>query len=931
MNELYNQSLTYHQRAIKFVSNLTLEEKQSQYCNLMDELPRFDLEPFFIWNEAAHGVVDAYPTTSFPASVAMGATWNPKLMYFVSKAISDEARALKNLKNKQVFYFSPVVEPIKDQRWGRNAESFSEDPVLSAEMGAAFVKGMIGNDKHFKTISTLKHFFANNSEIDRHTGSANISPKEIREYYIYPYEKIIKNYPLPSIMTSYNAVNGVPSSASRYYLNTVLRKQFGFKGYVVSDADAVRDMYLNHHYVDNEFEAVATALKAGVDVENGNYGKCFVKEAIEKGLVDESYLDQALVNIFETRLKTGEFDTGFDLENSYYNANIIESQEHLFLAEQAASEAIVLLKNDCLLPLDASKKQTVALIGPQSNYCELGGYSGSPSEEYRVSPLQGFEKYLNNYNDCQVELVQDIGAKVGNPNDLFKLHWFKITNDINESSKYFARDVSEVSADRIQTSLFPPDETYRLMHMNDGDWVKFHNVDLTGAKLIEFDIMALDNDGGVVEVHSDTPDGNLLAEIIVPPTPLPAPPDETTHSSGANLENPFANIKTITANINQFGDKGEHDVYLVFRSKEIDDVREQAVNMAKMSDIAIVFVGTNEKTAGEERDLESLDLPGAQLKLIKEIQKVNDNVVVVIQSMSGMNIESILPDSKACLWSGYNGERQGDALAKIIFGDINPSGHLNFTWYKDDKVLPHISEYSLTKKGAERTYWYDQDQPLFEFGYGLSYSEFQYSNYVLNKHIVGNQDKLIIEFDAENVSNQDAMQVFQVYVKFKNSDNHPSKLKSFSKILLPANQTSHCYLTLDTNELWVWNEKKECKEWPVGDYEVMLATSCSNILNTWTVQLVDIAGTRVERVNIDQDKLILSVHDKLELVPSITFNDDSILYPSVKDYDYKNICNGDIIFDEVTNAIIIEPKASGFISGEISYGQCSVTFDALVI
>ena len=268
-----NTSYSFEERAVDLVSRLTLEEKQSLLGNNMAAIPRLGIKGYNVWSEALHGVLSgANPAvgiqgpTSFPNSVATGSSWDPALLEREASMIADEARAIFQTGTKGLTFWSPVVEPVRDPRWGRTGESYGEDPFLAARMSSGFVRGLMGPDaKYMKAVPTAKHFFANNSEFNRHVGSADTDSRDIREYYLYPYKELIENDALPSIMTAYSAVNHEPVSASPFYVDTVARRTYGLKGYVPGDCAAIEDIYTGHYYVEPAEEATREGLLAGVD------------------------------------------------------------------------------------------------------------------------------------------------------------------------------------------------------------------------------------------------------------------------------------------------------------------------------------------------------------------------------------------------------------------------------------------------------------------------------------------------------------------------------------------------------------------------------------------------------------------------------------------------------------------------------------------
>jgi beta-glucosidase len=375
-------------RVRALVAQMTYAEKIVQLQNTVPAIPRLGLAGYQYWNEGLHGVL-TNGATSFPQAIALASTWDPNLLHRVASAISDEARGFNVKSGTGLTYWSPVINMLRDPRWGRFEESYSEDPFLMARMGVAFVKGLQGDDpKYLKAVATPKHFAGNNSEYNRHNGSSEIDEQLLHEYYLPAFEATVVEAGAFSVMSAYNRVNGVPSAANPLLLHDILRDAWGFQGYVVSDCDAIWDIANSHHWTSTTTEAAAKALLAGTDL---NCGQTYPKElqaALDQGLVAESDVDAALVRVLRARFLLGEFDSASEVAYRSIGAEVIESQANTALALEAARAAIVLLKNDGgLLPLDRRAVRSIAVIGPHGDDVTLGGYSGNP--DHRVSALDG--------------------------------------------------------------------------------------------------------------------------------------------------------------------------------------------------------------------------------------------------------------------------------------------------------------------------------------------------------------------------------------------------------------------------------------------------------------------------------------------------------------------------------------------------------------
>ena len=349
-----NTAYSFKERAADLVSRMTPEEKQSQLGNTMPPIPRLGVNKYDVWGEALHGVMgrnnnSGMTATSFPNSVAVGSTWDPELIKRETSVIADEARGFNHDLIFTLTYWSPVVEPTRDPRWGRTAETFGEDPFLVSQIGGGFVQGLMGDDPtYLKAVPCGKHYFANNSEFNRHTGSANMDDRDMREFYLLPYRTLIEKDKLPAIMTAYSAVNGVPMSASKFLVDSIAKKTYGLDGYVTGDCDAISDILTGHHYVKNNAEATAIGLKSGVDTDCGGVFQTSALDALKQGLITEADMDKALVNIYAIRMRLGEFDPQNIVPYAGIKSSIINDPSHNDLAIEIATKTPVLLKNETI-------------------------------------------------------------------------------------------------------------------------------------------------------------------------------------------------------------------------------------------------------------------------------------------------------------------------------------------------------------------------------------------------------------------------------------------------------------------------------------------------------------------------------------------------------------------------------------------------------
>ena len=398
-----------HERIMDLLSRLTVEEKISLLVNDAPAIGRLGIDKYNHGNEALHGVVRPGDFTVFPQAIGMAAMWNPELLYRISSAISDEARGRwKELEygKKQIAgasdlltFWSPTVNMARDPRWGRTPETYGEDPYLSGVLGVAFVKGLQGNHpRYLKTVSTPKHFAVNNEEHNRSSCNAKVSERDLREYYLPSFERCITEGKAQSIMMAYNAVNDVPCTVNTYLIKNVLRGDWGFNGYIVSDCSAPEWMITKHHYVKTREAAATLAVKAGLDLECGNqvYGEGLLK-AYRQYMVSEADIDSAAYRILRGRMMLGLFDAPSQNPYNQIEPSVVGCKAHRDLALEAARQSMVLLKNkDNFLPLNPKKVKSIAVVGISAGHCEFGDYSGTPKNE-PVTILDGIKQYAEEY------------------------------------------------------------------------------------------------------------------------------------------------------------------------------------------------------------------------------------------------------------------------------------------------------------------------------------------------------------------------------------------------------------------------------------------------------------------------------------------------------------------------------------------------------
>ena len=869
-------SFSFEERATDLVSRLTLEEKQSLLGNSMAAIPRLGVKSYNVWSEALHGVltgsnpsVGLAGPTSFPNSVALGSSWDPALTERMASAIAEEARAIYQTGTKGLTFWSPVVEPVRDPRWGRTGESYGEDPFLAAEMAAGFVRGMMGGDpKYMKAVPTAKHYFANNSEFDRHVSSSNMDSRDMREFYLYPYKRLIEDEHLPSIMSSYNAVNHVPTSASAFYLDTLARRTYGMKGYVTGDCAAIEDIWNGHYYVQTQAEAAAAGLKAGVDTDCGSIYQRYAISAYEQGLLSMAEIDRALVNMFTVRMRTGEFDPDQMVPYTQYEPSRVSSAANRALAAELAVRTPVLLKNEGgALPIDPKSIRSIALIGPQADDVELGPYSGRPEQDAMISPYAGIRKYLSDKGyDVDVRLAA--GGDIKSKSNLLYVAWFEIGKTDGSTTRYDATKYS-ACADGITVGSGMGEEE-QVRTIDDGSWTAYDNIDITNIEDITVGLN-IPTEGGIVEIRVGGPDGNLIGRI------------EATKASGARVGGVYGASMPMKTSALKLGYTGPQTVCLVYKAPQDAPIDEATVAAARDADVAVVFVGTDENTATEEADRLTLLLPGNQVSLIQAVAAVNPHTIVVMQTLGCVEVEEFrhLANVGGILWTGYNGQAQGEAIPRLLFGEVSPGGKLNATWFKSVKDLPAITDYNLRRSAGAggRTLWYFDREVSYPFGYGLSYTTFEYSNFRISRSAITPNDKVTVSVDVRNTGKYSADEVVQIYVATPDSpaslERPIKRLKGFRRVTVPRGQTRTVSIEIDCSDLWFWEMEADRMTFDPGRYEFQVGSSSQDIRGTVSAVMSGRLERRLKTVWASADAAVLRIGDRTQGSFTACMNDDS--------------------------------------------------------
>jgi beta-glucosidase-like glycosyl hydrolase len=875
-----NTAYSFEERAADLVSRMTPEEKQSLLGNSMAAVPRLGINAYNVWGEALHGVVgmfnpNAGAATSFPSSASLGSAWDPALMERETSVISEEARGFNSTIISNLTYWSPVVEPVRDPRWGRTGESFSEDPFLISQIGGGFVRGMVGYDPvYLKTVPCGKHYFANNSEFNRHISSSDMDDRDMREFYLLPYKNLIEKDKLPSIMTAYNAVRGVPMSASRFFVDTIARKTYGLNGYVTGDCSAIEDIETGHFYAKTSPGAAAAGLKAGVDTDCGSYYQAFALDALKEGLITEADMDLALVNMFTVRMRIGEYDPKSKVPYAQIQPDVVNSPGHVSLAVEVATRTPVLLKNNVdaktnskALPIKADEIKKIAIIGPQADRVELGPYSGRPDQKNMVSLVTGVKNYMSQ-KGLSVQVVYSAGANTASRSNLFFVLDYEVVKSDGSVTKYDATKYSSAAEGITVGSGMSNENSVRSI--KDGDWTAYAGVDLTNLEKINLRLNVPAN-GGTIEARIGSVTGNLLATFDAP------------GGTGGMMGGPFGGARTVAGKINKLGLTGPQTLYLVYRASALAPIDKETISMAASADVAVVFTGTDDRTAGEEGDRLTLVLPGNQYELISAVANVNPNTIVIMQTLGMVEVDQFKdnPNVAGIIWTGFNGQAQGTAMASILFGDVNPGGKLNSTWYKSVNDLPPITDYNLRggKNKNGRTYWYFNKDVSYEFGYGLSYTTFEYNNFSISKSAITPNDRITVSADVKNTGNVDGDEIVQVYMRTPDSpaslERPIKRLKGFQRVTIAEGQTKTVSIDIDCSDLWFWDGEKERITFDQGRYVFEIGASSKDIRGTVEATMSGTYNSVLKTVVAECGKVVLRPGDTVQTSVTAAMSDDS--------------------------------------------------------
>ncbi len=691
-------------RADDLIRRMSLAEKVSQLRNAAPAIARLGLPAYDYWNEALHGVANNGFATVFPEPIGGAASWDPELFRREGRIIGIEGRAKFNDYARShngdskwwtgLTYWTPNLNLFRDPRWGRGQETYGEDPFLTGEIGIAYVKGIQGDDpRYLLAMACAKHYAVHSGpEASRHRFDAVVSQRDLFDTYLPQFERVVREGRVAGVMSAYNAVDGVPVSANAFLLTELLRRRWGFDGYVVSDCDAIRDIYGadQHHYVKTAEEAAALAVKAGCNLCCGGDYNALVR-AVQQGLVAEKDIDEALYRTLWTRFRLGLFDPPEDVPFSAYTLRDNDTPEHAQVALDLARESIVLLKNDGVLPLDRAKLKQIAVIGPNADSKSMleGNYHGSASQP--VSILDGIRRLL--------------GADV-----------------------------------KVTTAMGSP---------------------------------------------------------------------VTTRPGSA----PWSGQDNTT-------------------TRPVAELKAEALQLAAQADVIIYVGGITPAQEGESFDRESIELPQEQEDLVQALHATGKPVVLVNCSGSAMALAWEDEHLPAILQAWYPGQQGGRAVAEVLFGLVNPSGHLPVTFYRSTADLPPFTDYSM----KQRTYRYFTGKPLYAFGHGLSYTRFDFANLQVARAAAG---ALAVTVDVTNSGARAGDAVVQLYAT-PPASSAPQEIRAlcgFLRVHLNAGERKTVSIAVPAVTLRRWDDKANAYAVPAGDWSIQAGASSADLRASATVKL----------------------------------------------------------------------------------------------
>lgn len=861
-------SKSFEDRANDLVNQMTLEEKISQLGNNAAAIPRLGIKPYDWWNECLHGVARAGTATVFPQAIGMAASFDRDMMSDVANVISDEARAkyheAQRNKNYSRYYgltfWSPNINIFRDPRWGRGHETYGEDPYLTGQIGMRFVKGLQGNDpKYLKLVATAKHFAVHNGpEPDRHTFNVVPDTRDLWETYLPAFEDLIVKAKAYSVMGAYNRVDGESASASWMLLEDILRKQWKFEGYVTSDCGAIRDIYANHKIVNSAEEAAAIGVRRGCDVNCGGVYQQALLKAVQEGMIDEGEIDLALYRLMLAKMKLGMFDPDEMVPFAKIPYSVNDSEDNNQVALEMAEKTMTLLKNDGTLPLNKKKIKSIAVVGPNANSLVAlrANYNGDASNPVTIldgiknavgkktkvyydegSPIVEYDGDQGRHDVVPGKVLSTVdqdGKKVsGLKGEYFNGKSFDgkpVLTQIDPQIRMYWGENSP-TATAVAQGILTPEQAVDKNNFCIR-WTGTLTPEESGT--YEFGIMS--DDGCRVYL-----DGKLIID------------DWTEHTMFPNVSKvEFEAGKSYDLKLEYYEAELNAGIWLVWKNltKEEESKKkgpfepsEEMLANVKKADVALFVGGLNADWEGEEMrgrhgidgfeggDRTKIELPAAQLKTLRAMQATGTPVIFVLMSGSAVSFAGMEEELPAILQAWYPGQRGGDAVAEVLFGDYNPAGRLPVTFYKTTDDLADFRDYNM-QAGKGFTYRYFKGEPLYAFGHGLSYTSFEYSDLQIDKTTLCDEDSILVSVKVKNTGKMDGEEVVQLYVHdVASAIVMPVKqLRGFERVALAKGEEKTVSFKLKAaDDLHYYNSMYKRYMVEPGDFEIQVGASSADI------------------------------------------------------------------------------------------------------
>lgn len=831
-------ALPLRKRVDDLIERLTLDERLAMLHQYAPAVPHLGVGSFRTGSEALHGVAWLGVATAFPQAVGLGASWDVDLVRRVAEAASVELRAFHSHRPpalapdrgpNSLQAWAPVLNLLRDPRWGRNEEGYSEDPVHTARVGEAFCRGLAGDHPtYLRAAPVLKHFLAYNNEDDRCTTSSGVRPRVLHEYDLAAFRPVVASGAATGAMAAYNLVNGRPCHVSPL-IETELRRwarPTGHELFVVSDAEAPSNLVDPERYFDDHAESHAAALKAGIDsfTDHGDDSATPVgrlREALERGLIAESDVDLAVRRQLEVRFRLGEFDPELD-PYAGIGPEVIDSPEHRALAREAATKSVVLLKNDGLLPLDPAGTPRIAVIGPLADTLCEDWYSGTLP--YQVSIAAGLTAALDGEVVC-VEGADRIalhsrttGEQLGKTAfDVADWGRGRLTLRDAGTGRYLSlKDDATLVADQEIIKTWEIHETFALEPAEDGA-VLLRSV-LTGR------YAAVDPADGRVTVTAETPDA---AER--------------------------------------------------WRRELLRDGVAEARAAAEAATVAVVVLGNHPLVNGREtEDRVDIALPQAQDALLRAVAEVRPETALVVMSSFPFAVDWADEHLPAVVWTSHGGQETGNALADVLLGGAEPAGRLPQTWYRGDDQLPEPLDYDIIKAGW--TYQYHRAAPLYPFGHGLSYTEFAHRDLRLSQPSVAQDGSVDVTVTVANSGRRVGSEVVQLYVRALNAryEAPRRRLADFTKVRLEPGESRELTFRLPAERLAHWDVATGAFTVDPGSYEIAVARSAEHLVLTAPLTVTGAAPTL--RVVLDRRTLAVDFDDQagIDIVDATRTDGDAV-------------------------------------------------------